>query len=209
MDNQDSFKERSNRKLTELRSQVEYLNMKMHLGANEARDEFEVQKQQLTTWINKADERLGKLQDEGKVKASELRTQLDQLRVQAALGKAETEDALRNQQKDLRNKLEAVKTETSRLYEKAETTTKDIADELDTQADNFHTRFDMLSVQLNLGKAEAKDLWENQKKDLSRKLSEISSKAESFKSDTSEKWDGFSREMSESWKHFRKAFRSD
>ena len=36
MDNQDSFKERSNRKLTELRSQVEYLNMKMLFTRKEA-----------------------------------------------------------------------------------------------------------------------------------------------------------------------------
>jgi uncharacterized protein YjbJ (UPF0337 family) len=199
-------KDTASQKLDKLKGQVEYLNMKMHLGVMEAQDEYEVQKKNLNNWITTAEEQLNKLEDASKEKTKAVRTSLDELRVQAALGKAETEDAFREQQKNMERKMNEIRQQASQLYNTSSEKAKVIASEIETQVDAYHTRFDLLRLRMKLGASDAGDLWESKKKELSSRLNEINNKLNEAKGDASERWSKMSGELSESWKHFKSAF---
>ena len=199
-------KDTASRKLDKLKGQVEYLNMKMHLGVMEAQEEYESQKKNLKSWINTTEEQLNNLEDVSKNKVKAIRTSLEELRVQAALGKAETEEAFREQQKNIESKMNEIRQQASQLYNTSSDKAKAIASDIESQVDAYHTRFDLLKLRMRLGAADAGDLWESKKKEFASRLNEISNKLNDAKGDASEKWNNMSGELSESWKHFKSAF---
>ena len=73
--------------------------------------------------------------------------------------------------------------------------------------DDFHTRFDLFRLQLHLGKEEAKEDWEQKKKDISNELHTINFKIAKGYEDRAENWDHFSDEITEAWKHIKNSFK--
>ena len=201
-----TLKDKTKEKLEQWKSQAEQLNLQMHLGAAEARDEFERQKKELKNWLHETDQEIENLEKEGKHQYIELRRKIDELRVQAALGKAEAEDSLKEQQRNLARGIHGVKHELNQAVEKSDEIGSEVMEGLEDGIDHFRTRFDLFRLQLNLGASEAKDYWEEKKKTLSGKLHEINNKMEEAADKAEDKWEGFSEEMSHAWKHFRKAF---
>ena len=92
------LKETIKGKLEEWKSDIESLQLTLHLGKADASDEFEKQKQNLSKWLTEAKEKLVEIKDE---KATDLKTKIEELELQAALGKAEGEDELKKQQKNI------------------------------------------------------------------------------------------------------------
>ena len=78
-------------------------------------------------------------------------TELEELQVKAALGKAEAQD-----------KYEEVKKNFNRFIHDSEFKIKGVKEKID----ELHTKFDELRVQLALGKAETKEIFKKQKKQL-------------------------------------------
>ncbi len=201
-------KDKAKETLNKWKSEIEYLNLQMNLGAAEARDEFEKVKGKVREWTSEMNDRINEFQDDSKESLNDLRTKLDELRVQAALGRAEAEDAFEQQKKDLKHKLNDVENESKRIYSSAEGKVKEVANDISDSVERFETRFDVLWVQFNLAKADAKDYWEDKRKDLSYKIQEMSGKVDRQMDNMEEKWDDFSSEMKEAWSHVKKAFRN-
>ena len=187
---------------------MEALNLQMNLGAKEAKDEFERQKVSINKFIHEVNQKLDEYQDDGKEKLLKLKSNLEELRVQVALGKAEVEEELKEQHKKISRKLHEVKQESSKVYNEAEGNIKHVAGEVEDKMDDYHTRFDLFRLQLNLGMADARTTWEEKKKDLSYKLQEMTGKLERNMENAEDKFEDFGEEMKEAWHHVKKAFKS-
>jgi flagellar hook-basal body complex protein FliE len=85
--------------------------------------------------------------------------ELEEFRVQAALGKAEAHDAYEEAKKKFRQYLH----EAEQRFDKSKTTVKDTVEELKVV-------FQVLQVQLALGKAETREAFEAQRKKISQAL---------------------------------------
>lgn len=191
-------------RLQQLRASAEHLNVQLHLGAAEARDEFEVQKKKLAELVDTAQEKLKDFEEE---KTQKLKTTIDELRVQAALGKAETEDALEEQAKKINKGLHQVKQDLSKTAHKAEGKASHLVDETKHQFDDIHTRLDLIRLRTHLGKKEVEQTWDEKKKELSHKLHEFNQKLEKGKDVAEDKWEHFADEISVAWDHLKKAFK--
>ena len=188
------------KKIDSWKSSIEQLNEQLHLGIDDAKTEFEVQKKNLKGWIDTLEDKITVSEEIGKEKVEKLKGSIDELRVQAALGKAETADAMHSQQKIINKKIVALKSDFNSFYNTAE---NDVSEKLD----DFHTRFDLFKLQIHLGQKETEDSWKIKRKELSNQLNDLKSKIESNKEFASESVDHFSKEITATWKHLQNAFK--
>ena len=86
---------------------------------------------------------------------------LEELQVQSALGKAELEDKFEELKKDTREQYQHIKIEVNHTLQNSEEWNK------------LKGKIEHLEVQLALGKAETKDMLEEQKKNLSKAFQEV------------------------------------
>jgi hypothetical protein len=202
----ESLKEKTKEKLSDWKASLGHLNVQLHLGKKEARDEFEKQKKNLADWIDTAGEKLHNAKHISKEKALQLKAAIEELRVQAALGRAETEDALNKQQENLNKGIHNLKYKIAETYKTTKEEIDDFTDKAHDKLEDFHTRFDLFKIHAHLAKMDAGETWDKKKKELSVKLHNLNTKLEESKEVSSEKWVKFSEEMSEAWSHFRNAF---
>jgi hypothetical protein len=86
---------------------------------------------------------------------------LEELQVQSALGKADLEDKFEEIKKETRDQYQHIKIEVNSTLQNSEEWNK------------VKAKFEHLEVQLALGKAETKDMLEEQKKNLSKAFQEV------------------------------------
>jgi len=200
-------KEKEYKKLNEWNSLADDLNALLHLEAGVIKDEFENQKKHLKVWLESVNEWLSKAKDVSDEKKKKLKTSVEKLHGQVASGKADTEDALIEQQKNISNGIEQLKINITEAYESSKTKIGNFAWEAADKLDDFHTRFDLFRLQLFLGKEEAKEEWEQKKNEISEQLQKIKINIANGYEDRVDNWDHFSSEMTDAWMHIKKAFR--
>ena len=201
-----TIKEKS--RLKECKLLAEELSTQLHLAIPEAKDEFEIQKQNLVNWLESIENKLGDGKNIGEEKVSKLKSVIEKLQVQAALAKAETEDGLKEQQQKIAEGIQKLKQEVGSIDITTEEKTERFTEEVNKKLDDFNTKFDLFRLQLHLGKEEAKEIWHEKKKRITEELRELKSKLETSEDFASENWDVFSSEMSAAWKHVTQAFKS-
>ena len=199
-------KETEQRKLNDWKSLAEILNELLQLEAEQIKGEFENQKKNLSVWLESINGSLNNVKDLSEDKAQKLKSSIEILRVQAALGKADSEDALKEQQQRISNGIQQLQMNITEVYDSSKVRVGNFAEEADNNLDDFYTRFDLFKLQLHLGKEEAKKDWEQKKKEISKILHTINVKIEKGYNDRAKNWDHVSDEMIEAWKHFRSAF---
>lgn len=86
---------------------------------------------------------------------------LEELQVQSALGKADLEDKFEEVKKETREQYQHIKADVNHTLQSSE------------EWNNLKAKFEHLEVQLALGKAETKDMLEEQKKNLSKAFQEV------------------------------------
>ncbi len=196
-------------KLDNWKSNLEYLNMQLHLGRNDAQDEFEKQKVKLKEWATAFHHKVNDAKDLSAEKATQIKSSLQHLRVQAALGKADTAEKLREQQKNLLHGIDNLKQVIVKEYHKAEDSAEVVTEETKDLLDSLHTKFDLFRLQAHLASKDAGEQWDIKKKELSNKLKQLDQQLDKNKELAEDKWDSFSHEMSEAWSHFKKAFKDE
>ena len=182
---------------------VDQLQVQLHQGAEEAKDEFENQKKELTTWLDSVGEKLDKAKDTGSEKAQKLKSSLEELRVQAALAKAETKDEIEEQQKMIAKGIHQLRHEISETVDDSKEKVEKIHVKMDDKLDDYQTRFDLFRLQLHLGKMETEENWDQKKEDIGDKLAQLKTKLKIKGKELDGKWDEFSGEISEGWKQIR------
>jgi lipid II:glycine glycyltransferase (peptidoglycan interpeptide bridge formation enzyme) len=179
------------------------LRVQLHLGSRELSDSFEEQKKEILRW---SEEARTTLETEASSASAEMRTKLEELEVQAALGKAESKDAIQEQRKKLTSLITEANESSIELLGDSKKNVRDLAVKADTKFDEWHTRFDLLRLQISLGAADASVDWNEKKKDLKQSIQKLESKLEAVSDDSEEGWISFKGEISEAWTHVKKAF---
>ena len=195
-------------RLERWKSELEHLNMQLHLGRAEAKEAFEKQKGELREWVDEAGEWMDDVKEDGAEKMTDAKRKLEELRVQAALGRADTIDALHEEQKELSQKMHDMKYSLEHAYQEVKEDAGDLSEDIGYKFEDLKTRFDMFWLHTSLGAMEAGDAWERRKKDISSDLHELKLKLEKGKDVAEDRWDNFSKEMTEAWRHFIGAFKS-
>lgn len=194
-------------RLDALKAKAEHLNVQLHLGAAEAKDEFEKQKKNLKVLVDNVQDRLKDVKDLGEDKATNLKATIEELRVQAALGKADTADALDDQAKKINKGIHSLKQQLSKSAHKAEETAHHITEDTKEQLDDLHTQVDLMRLRAHLGKMEASDTWDEKKKEIKHKLNDFNQKLDQGKDLAEDRWEHFSEEIAEAWSHVKNAFK--
>lgn len=166
-------KETEQKKLNEWNSLADDLNALLHLEAAVLKDEFENQKNHLKVWLEYVNDWLSNVKDVSEEKKKKLKSSVQKLRDQVAAGKADTEDALIEQQQNISNGIEQLKINITGAYGASKTKIGNFAGEAAEKLDDFHTRFDLFRLQFYLGKVEAKEDWEQKKNEISDQLQKI------------------------------------
>ncbi|MFK7925304.1 MAG: hypothetical protein AB8H47_25335 [Bacteroidia bacterium] len=183
--------------------ELDELEVQVDLGMDELSAAFEKQKANMAEIVDDVQEKI-----KDKPSAASLRTKLDELRLQLALGKAESKDAYEAQKDKLEDALKHTHTALGEWSDEADEKLSGLSSTLKEKATQFETKMDLFKVQYALGKAEAKEEWEEKKSEIRDHIMGIRKKADEGKDKTEDKWDEFSDEMSEAFSHVKKAWKN-
>ena len=197
------MKKKEKKRIKGWKSLVDQLQIQLHQGVEEAKDEFENQKKDLITWLDSVGVKLNKAKYIGSERILKLKASMEKLRVQAALAKAETKDEIEEQQKQIAQGIHQLRYEISETYEDSKEKYEKLNVKLDNKLEDYQTRFDLFRLQLHLGKMETEENWEQKRNDIDEKLSQLKSKLKIKGEEIEGKWDEFSGEISEGWKQIR------
>ncbi len=206
---EQKFRNEVQRQVEKWKGDLEELNLQLTLGKADMTDDWETQKSQMQTWVERAKaglEERGKLVGEY---GEKLKAAVESLQVQLALGKAETRDTLEEQRRKIDQAILSVLHNLDAKKEQAKTTKDKIVDETESGLLNFRNRFEHLFIQFNLGSKEAKDTWEKRRKELNQNVHEVKKRLAKTEDIAEDRWQHFKSEISESLKHLKQAFMGD
>ena len=200
-----TLKDKVSEKMEAWKKEVEQLKNQLQHNREEAINSFENQKVALGEWTDKMKNEFDRVEEVGEEKAKTLRGNLEDLRVQATLGRMDSADALHEQHKKINQSLHNLKHSVTKMEKEAVGKTKSLLENANQSIEQYQTKFEMYRLQLNDKKEGAVKSWEETKEDVFLRLQKINTKLEEGRDKASDKWEHFSEEMKESWKHLRKA----
>ncbi|MEN8138930.1 MAG: hypothetical protein ABFR62_10910, partial [Bacteroidota bacterium] len=130
--------------IEDLKIKAEKLRIQLNLGSMEARDEFEHQKKRMQDWIRDNDISVESLKNLSAHQAEELQIKFEELQLQLALGRAESEEMLRDQAKNIHSSIHEMQVKLAQ-DENYKNLKKESIDALDDINDTFFilkTKFD-------------------------------------------------------------------
>jgi D-ribose pyranose/furanose isomerase RbsD len=185
-----------NQEINWWKQKVQELRVQLHLGVSEAANLFEDQKAEIGRWASATKKTI---EDDGSATSKKLKTRLEELQVQAALGKAETKEKLAEQRKKMQHTIAEAQVEASQLAQDVDIRAKHLGAEAGAQLDHWHTKLDLLKLQLHLGAKETAEEWQDQKGELKEMLTDLDTKIEKLSDETSDSWKDFKADLSKSW----------
>jgi hypothetical protein len=201
MDNKDNvkFADKVADKLRKAAVELEEFQLQAALGKAEAENKYEEAKKKFHSVIHETKVSADTNLEAGKEKIDEVNAKIDQLKVQLALGKADTLDAFKEQKRkilDAAHELE-VKIKTNDKLNRAYTYTL-------IELDMFKVQLEILEDKFQEGKKDVKDAFNRGKEKLNSFIDKL--KAESDEDKIESRWEHFQDEMSDAFSHLRNAF---
>jgi len=166
-------------RLQSIEKSLDEFQLQLALGKAEALDEFEKQKKRLSEFVFEFQQKIESLTTENEL-INKLKSALQELQLQLSLGKAESKEVF-EEQKEKIIKVVGDLEEIIKADKKIDEKFADLYDYLDNSTQNFRTALDILRLQINLGKAEAEDNFEQVKKELSPVFSDLKEKINKIK----------------------------
>lgn len=158
--------------ISQWRKQFEKAEGTIQKGFEETLENFETNKNNLKSNLEKWKLELDKQVENGEEKAKEIRAKLESLQVQLALGKAEGKEIFEEQSKKIELALhdlyQTAKADGNKAFEKS-------INLFDQHSQTFKTSLEIAKLQLALGKMEAGEDLDNAKKEIREKLDELKS----------------------------------
>jgi len=187
--------------INDLKSKAEKLKQHLELSTSDASKEFEIQKEKLQDWLDENDINSDKFKYKSEEAKKEIQTNLEELQVQLALGKAEGEEAIRNQAKVLNQKIHKLKTQLEN-DDKIQT----FKQKTNTKLLELSDTFEILSLKFQYDIEEGKEIWEEKKKEINNEINQLTNELENIKSKSSEKINEFIDGTSTWWNNIKKTF---
>ncbi len=161
------------------KERLDTLRVKLELGKMDLRVEIEGLEEDLKGYFARLKAQL-KLYVKHHEKARLLVGRLEELELQLALGKADGEDQLYLEIRKLRDKMHAIKWDAlDWLKEVKDENVEELKELIEDEMEFYTAQLEMINVQLHLGKAEAKEKWDELRKVMTRKLHALRGRLES------------------------------
>lgn len=174
------------------KERLDTLRLKLELGKMDLREEIEGLEEDIKGYFGRLKAQL-KLYVKQHEKARLLVGRLEELELQLALGKADTEDLLYLEIRKLRDKMHAIKWDAlDWLKEVKDENVEELKELIDDEMEFYTAQLEMINVQLHLGKAEAKEKWDELRKVMTRKLHALRGRLET---EAEGKFDDLKKEM--------------
>lgn len=180
--------------------ELEEFRLQAALGKAEARDVYEDVKKKFNTYTHEAKIQLEGLKEVAQERSLQLKTLLETLQVQLALGKAETKEAFETQRK----KIEKTLNELEELIRNNKTANEYYTTLL-LEIGKFRIKLEILKLRFELKKLETRVEFDNKKKDLLQKISDIKTRFEKRGGETQATWEHFRDEITEAYAHLKNA----
>jgi hypothetical protein len=179
--------------------ELEEFRLQAALGKAEAHDIYEDAKKKFNKILHEAIVKIDSAKIVAEEKAAELKTLLETLQVQLALGKAEGKEAFEVQRKKIEHALNALE-----LFLKKHKIANEYSTRVLLEVGKFRVKLDILKLRFELKKLQARITLNDGKNELTKKLLEI--KKRLLSSEAEPGWDHFKDEISDAYSHLKKAF---
>ncbi len=184
------------------------LEKDLSVKREEIAEAFEKQKEHFAQLTDKVNNDLKDTFKDNPERTEELQRKLDELKVQFALGKAETRDKFEEQKKKMEQSLHSF----HQQYEKVKTETQDknlqFAESMSGFKELIQQKLDIFNLHFHLGKAEAAEEWEEQKKEINKQLHSMKEKIAEKTEEGESKFEQLGQELSEAYGHLQKGIKS-
>lgn len=207
MSDQSTLKEKLQKQFEHWKTELEELNVQLTLGKAEAEDAFEKQKKRFGVWLDQAEEKLDQLEDKSEVYVEELKNRLKNLGENMFSSKPSNADEFQEQHQAMGAALTEVEEKLAAAREKGSEAAKSLGQDLENSLTSIRTQLDLFWLKFNLGKADAEDELEKQRKDASHHLEDLKKKMEGWETAAEDRWENFQGEMKEAFHHIRNAFK--
>lgn len=182
-------------------AELEEFRLQAALGKAEVRDVYEEVKKKLHTYTHEAKIRVEDLKGEAQGRATQLKTLLETLQVQLALGKAETQDAFEVQRKKIEKALNELEE-----FVKNNKTINEYYTDLLLEIGKFRIKLEILRLRFELKKLGARVEFDGKKNEFFKLFSDVKDRLENKESNAQARWDHFRDEISDAYSHLKKAF---
>lgn len=179
--------------------ELEEFMVQAALGKAEARDTYEELKKIFDKHLHQSKVSVESIKDLSKEKLTALKTIIENLQVQLALGKAETKDVFETQQAKIVNALNQLEE-----FIKNNKFANEQYSHLLLEMGKFKIKLDILKMRYELGKLEARIEFKDKKKELAKKIEEIEERLTMKKDTVTNAWGDFTEEISKAYAHFKK-----
>ncbi len=170
----------------------------------DAVDLIEEEKEKIKAWTKERMDELKKAKEQGDEQVTALHQKLDELRVQAELGKADTRDQLERQRETLNTQLIAVRDYYNQMNRKSDVFSKRMSNQLD----HLTMRIQILGLKMSYRKEQIEDEWNRKSEAVMNRVEELESEMKSYAHDTREEIMEKSSKLSNAWDAFKSELKS-
>lgn len=181
---------------TKWKAAFESMQVQFSLGKMDAADAFEENKNKLKDLVVQFKHYLDSGIDASEAYVQKLKGLFDELLVQLNLGKADTADAFMQQKQKIEHLLNEIYNESKQIYHRNVNYAFNL---FDNNAQAFKSVIEMLQLQYNLFKMDAKDEAEEARKKINEKMNEFFVAADKIKDLTIENMEEFNKSLRENY----------
>ena len=185
------------------KQKAEEIRVQLNLGAKDAADKYEEEKKKVRNWIHDTDQ---KIRENGDRSLNNLKVKLEELELQASLGRADARDEFEEQRKKFNQKLHEAQQAAKEASQHADSKARAIGAKASEKLKAWQTQFEIFNVQLHLGAKDAADKWNEQKGKFKNWLDNLDDQLDDFQKDGKESWENVKENIAHSWNNLKSRF---
>lgn len=188
-------------KLLEAHREIDELALQLSLGKAEGKDKFEEIKKEFRAEVTRLKDLLSNASDN--VLSPEVRSRIEALELQLALGRAESRERFDEQKNKIISALHSLETEIKDQWHRIQA-----PHQFAHQVEKFKLKLEILRLRFGLKKFEVKEDYHSRMATAKSEINSLTSGARDQLSKGKEKYDDFRDEVSLAYKHLKKAVES-
>jgi hypothetical protein len=195
----NTLKSMTEKAMGTLKEEVSDLKDRWAPAAEEAGNRFEILKTDFKESLTAMESKLAAVLSADDARWTELRQKIDELKLQLALGKAESLEVFEEQQKKIQLQWSILKANLEKIPEY-----NSFQDEVKSAFNDWRVRLEIIKIQFSLGKMELKDNIRDISNDLGKELDHLGKAIEAGAGIAGEKFDRFESEVKKIFEKYRK-----
>ena len=194
-----NFKDQLGKLINKAETELDELRLKISLGKMNGAELFEDIKKDLRESFNKIS---SEVQTEGKEVVDTVRTKIETLQVQLALGKAESLDTYEEQKSKITNAIHELE---QYVKDSRNILSSDAKIQIQNELEKFQLKMEILQIRYELGRLDLKDNVESKKQKFKKEFDELLS---NVKEESSEKIEAYGTNLKNAYDALRKSLQS-